>query len=97
MIYQSNIYEYLETLSDEKLLICKDDKEAIQIRDVSLLLGFDTYVLPDLRVNVGEDLRAYAEDLQELFAQLFGYYRSKKKKLLTKSEHATKIFLNFFL
>jgi len=82
MIYQSNIYEYLETLSDEKLLICKDDKEAIQIRDVSLLLGFDTYVLPELRVNVGEDLRAYAEDLQEFFAQLFGYYRSKKKKLL---------------
>jgi len=82
MIYQSNIYEYLENLKEEKLLICKDDKEAVQIRDVSVLLGFDTYVLPDLRVNVGEDLRAYAEDIQLFFAQLFGYYHSTKRKLL---------------
>jgi len=82
MIYQSNIYEYLENLKEEKLFICKDDKEAVQIRDVSVLLGFDTYVLPDLRVNVGEDLRAYAEDIQAFFAQLFGYYHSTKRKLL---------------
>jgi len=32
-MYQSNIYEYLEGLKEEKLLICKDDKEAVQIRE----------------------------------------------------------------
>ncbi|HFQ61560.1 MAG TPA: DEAD/DEAH box helicase, partial [Epsilonproteobacteria bacterium] len=81
-MYQSNIYEYLETLSEDKLLICNDDKEAIQVRDVAVLLGFDTFVLPDLRVAVGEDLRAYAEDVQLLFLQLSDFYKSTQKKVL---------------
>ena len=81
-MYQSNIYEYLEELKEVKLLICKDDKEAVQIRDVAVLLGFDTFVLPDLRVSVGEDLRAYGEDIQLLFTQLASFYKSTKKKVL---------------
>ncbi|AKF25912.1 transcription-repair coupling factor [Sulfurovum lithotrophicum] len=81
-MYQSNIYEYLENLREEKLLLCKDDKESIQIRDVAQLLGFDTFVLPDIRVNVGEDLRAYTEDLQLFFAQLSAYHASDRKKIL---------------
>ena len=81
-MYQSNSYEYLETLTEAKLLICKDDKEAVQIRDVSVLLGFDTFVLPDLRVSVGEDLRAYDEDLQDFFITLANFYASPKKKIL---------------
>ena len=81
-MYQSNIYEYLETLQEAKLLICKDDKEAVQIRDVSVLLGFDTFVLPDLRVSVGEDLRAYDEDIQAFLIMLSKYDASQKKKVL---------------
>jgi len=81
-MYQSNIYQYLEELKEEKLLICKDDKEAVQIRDVAVLLGFDTFVLPDLRVSVGEDLRAYDEDVQAFFITLANYYESRKKKVL---------------
>jgi len=81
-MYQSNIYQYLEELKTDKLLICKDDKEAIQIRDVANLLTYDTFVLPDIRVSVGEDLRSYGEDLQELFTQLSSYYASKNKKVL---------------
>jgi len=82
IMYQSNSYEYLETLSEAKLLICNDDKEAIQVRDVAVLLGFDTFVLPDLRVSAGEDLRAYAEDVQLLFLQLASFHQSTKKKVL---------------
>ena len=81
-MYQSNIYEYLEALQEEKLLICKDDKEAVQIRDISVLLGFDTFVLPDLRVSVGEDLRTYDEEIHLLFTQLASFYKSTKKKIL---------------
>ena len=81
-MYQSNIYEYLEALQEEKLLICKDDKEAVQIRDIAVLLGFDTFVLPDLRVSVGEDLRAYDEEIHQLFIQLASFYKSIKKKIL---------------
>ena len=81
-MYQSNIYEYLESLSSEKLLICREDKEALQIRDVAVLLGFDTFVLPDFRVSVGEDLRSYQEELQRLFLALAGYHASTQKRLL---------------
>jgi len=77
-MYQSNIYQYLEELDGSKLLICRDDKEAIQTRDVAVLLGYETYVLPDIRVPVGEDMRSYSEDIMELFTQLGRYwaYRS---------------------
>jgi len=81
-MYQSNIYQYLEEFTNEKLLICKDDKEAVQIRDVAVLLGFDTFVLPDLRVSVGEDLRAYDEDVQALLITLAKYDASVEKKVL---------------
>jgi len=81
-MYQSNIYQYLETLKEEKLLICNNDKEAVQVRDVAVLLGYDTFVLPDLRVSVGEDMRAYGEDVQLLFIELANYHASEKKKLL---------------
>ncbi len=81
-MYQSNIYQYLEELKSTKLLICKDDKEAVHIRDVAVLLGFDTFVLPDLRVSVGEDLRAYSEDVQLLFLKLASFHKSTKKKVL---------------
>ncbi|MEA2047445.1 MAG: transcription-repair coupling factor [Campylobacterota bacterium] len=81
-MYQSNSYEYLETLREEKLLLCKDDKEALQLRDVAVLLGYDTFVLPDLRVLVGEDLRTYDEDIQAFLITLAAYYASQKKKVL---------------
>lgn len=81
-MYQSNSYEYLETLEEEKLLLCKDDKEALQLRDVAVLLGYDTFVLPDLRVLVGEDLRTYDEDIQAFLITLAAYYASPKKKVL---------------
>ena len=81
-MYQSNIYEYLENLKDTQLLICKNDKEAIQVKDVAVLLKFDTFVLPDLRVSVGEDLRSYGDDLKEFFTQLSLFWASKSKKIL---------------
>ena len=81
-MYQSNIYQYLETLKQDKLLICNNDKEATQIKDVAVLLGFETFVLPDLRVSEGEDLRSYAEDVYIFLNQLSHYYQSKRKKIL---------------
>jgi transcription-repair coupling factor (superfamily II helicase) len=81
-MYQSNIYEYLENLSEAKLLICKDDKEAAGIHDVSNLLGFEPFVLPDIRVSTGEDLRTYDEEINRLFIALSGYHSSTNKKVL---------------
>ena len=82
MLYQSNIYAYLETLKSNQLLICRDDKEAKEIHDVALLLGYDTFLLPDLRVSVGADLRSYKEEIEQLLIVLFSYHKSSEKKVL---------------
>ncbi len=87
MISQSNIYEYLEAGVEPSLLICADDKEAKQVGDVSRLLGYDTFVLPDIRVSVGEDLRPYSEEIRDFFGALFGFYRSTTKPLLIAPLH----------
>ncbi len=86
-MYQSNIYEYLEDLpskesSQDTLIICKDDKEAKRVFDVAVLLGFDSYVLPDIRVSVGEDLRSYSEEIHMLLSTVYDYHRRDKKKIL---------------
>jgi transcription-repair coupling factor (superfamily II helicase) len=81
-MYQSNIYEYLESLKENKLLICNNDKEAIQIRDVATFLGYETFVLPDIRVSPGDDLRPYGEELKEMFVQLHAYHQASGRKLL---------------
>ncbi|MFT7879593.1 MAG: transcription-repair coupling factor [Sulfurimonas sp.] len=81
-MYQSNIYEYLDNLSEERLLVCKDDKESIRVRDVANLLGFESYLLPDIRVSAGEDLRTYDEEIHTLLITLAAYHRSQNKKVL---------------
>ena len=85
-MYQSNIYEYLETLNDSKflgkLLVCNDDKEAEAIRDVGVLLGFDVFTLPNMRLELGEDLRTYSEDIHTFLLALSGFYASSKRKIL---------------
>jgi len=79
---QSNIYEYLEADRQGKLLICRDDKEAIQIRDIANFLGYAAFVLPDIRLAVGEDLRPYGEELKVFFSQLTAYHSCTAKKIL---------------
>lgn len=85
-MYQSNIYEYLkekgEKGSDPLLLLCKNDKEAESISDIASLLGYHAFVLPDIRVSVGEDLRAYQEEIYQLFATLSDYFHTNDKSLL---------------
>ncbi|NKQ40757.1 MAG: DEAD/DEAH box helicase [Sulfurovum sp.] len=81
-MYQSNIYEYLENLKAAKLLICKDDKEAISIRDIAVFQGYEAFVLPDIRVLPGDDMRSYGDELREMFYQIGCYHGCQNKKLL---------------
>jgi len=90
-MYQSNIYDYLQSNTQKQMLICKDDKEAQQIADVSRLLGINTFVLPDIRVGVGEDLRAYDEEVYALLAALHGYSQSREPKILVAPVRTTLI------
>ncbi len=90
MVYQSNIYEFLENGGEGKeLLICKDDKEAKQVADVVTLLGYDTFILPDIRVSVGEDLRAYSDEVYLFLSTLQKYHESERKKVLVSPVRTT--------
>lgn len=81
-MYQSDIFEYLEKKRDNTLLVCSNDKEAISTRDVALLLGYKTFVLPDIRVSIGDDLRSYREEIREIFCVLKKYHATDEKKIL---------------
>ncbi|MEA3456801.1 MAG: CarD family transcriptional regulator, partial [Campylobacterota bacterium] len=85
-MYQSNIYEYLQdrevSASKPLLILCKDDKEAQSVSDVASLSGYRVFLLPDIRVSVGEDLRAYQDEIYTLFATLSDYYHSDGSRIL---------------
>jgi len=81
---QSNIYEYLQDkkVNEPILILTKSDKDTVSVADVARILDFDVYQLPDIRVYLGEDLRAYQEDIYKLLASLGDYFNSSKKKIL---------------
>jgi transcription-repair coupling factor (superfamily II helicase) len=82
---QNDIYEYLlfgDTSSDNRLLVCKNDKESIKASDTATLLDYNTFVLPDLRLSEGDDLRSFQGEIYELIESLHAYYSCDKKRLL---------------
>ncbi len=82
---QNDIYEYLlnkDSSSNRPLLICKNDKEAIETSYTSSLLNYKSFTLPDLRVSFGDDLRSFQMEFYELIEALYGYFSCRDKKLL---------------
>ncbi|HIP42108.1 MAG TPA: transcription-repair coupling factor [Campylobacterales bacterium] len=83
---QNELYEYLlngDTSSNNKLLlICKNDKEAQKTADTATLLNYQPFILPDLRLSHGDDLRSFQVEMYELIEALHGYFNSKKKRVL---------------
>lgn len=104
---KSQLFNYFKT-SKEKLevLICEDLKEAHELESVSKFFNQETIVFPDFRATLGDDLRSYKEELQELLYKLKVYYRSEKKPLviaplktllfpLPKKEYVDSVTLEF--
>ncbi|SFV50759.1 Transcription-repair coupling factor [hydrothermal vent metagenome] len=81
---QSNIYEYLQNQKDTTslLIITRDDREATEVADVARVASLEPFVLPDIRVSVGEDLRAYQEEIYTLLSTLWRYFHSTQKRVL---------------
>ena len=79
---QSNIFEYLEDLKENKLIICKDNNQAKNISYIAEFLKIPMATLPDIRVFRGEDLRPYREEIQEFFSQLQKFYTTNSNKIL---------------
>ncbi len=84
-MYSSAVYDFLISLSKREnnlVLVCNNDKEALQINHIATLTNIDAFVLPDIRLSAGEDLRPYQEEFGELLVQLGSYYRSNNPKIL---------------
>ncbi|MCR6586748.1 CarD family transcriptional regulator, partial [Campylobacter insulaenigrae] len=78
---QARLYEYLQDIQTE-LIICEDDKEADDLAQVCLYLGFKTYVLPDFRAQFGSDLRSFSKELFEICKVLNAYHKEAQSKIL---------------
>ncbi len=76
---QARIYEFLKNSYCE-LLISENEKEALLAKDVASFLGYESFLLPDLRANEGSDLRVYKEELFSLLSVLNAFYQSSSKK-----------------
>ena len=83
---QSDVYEYLlnrdTQLNGKDLFVCKNDKEAQKTADTATLLNYKSFILPDLRLSEGDDLRSFQLEFYELIEALHGYFSAKEKKLL---------------
>ncbi|NPA74040.1 MAG: DEAD/DEAH box helicase [Epsilonproteobacteria bacterium] len=88
---QAKIYEFLKeaTLSDKTLLVTKNDKESFDVRNVCEYFGYKVYTLPDIRINFGEDLRAYKHEFDELISSMSGYFFDNSKKKIVVSPFST--------
>jgi len=82
-MYSSAVYDFLVSLRENNLvLVCNNDKEALQINHIATLANIDAFVLPSILLSHGEDLRPYQEEFGELLVQLGSYYRSNNPKIL---------------
>ncbi len=76
MTTQAPLFQYLEAKNSLDLLICEDDKSAAVLADVVRYFKKDVVVFPDFRAAYGDDLRAYQEELHQLFVALSRYYEN---------------------
>jgi len=79
-LLQAACYEFLQTKTDLQLLGVKGEKEAFLASEVALLLGKKSYVLPDLRANLGDDLLSFHEEMVELLRTLHAFYQDQSTK-----------------
>ncbi len=79
---QASFYEYLQSTEVCELILCKDDKQADLLMQVSSFKGLKTFVLPDFKAQFGDDLRAFSKELFSICKVLNAYHKEEGKKIL---------------
>lgn len=74
---QHILFNHLQKNLDLDLLIVSDAKEANELSSVAKYFGKKHILFPDLRASYGEDLRAYKDEILELFSALRSYHKEK--------------------
>jgi len=84
-LLQAAFYEFLQSKNDFQLLGVQGEKEAFLASEVALYCGKKSYVLPDLRANIGDDLLSFHDEMFSLLRTLHAFYQdnSTKKILIT--------------
>ncbi|MBT0878552.1 transcription-repair coupling factor, partial [Campylobacter sp. 2018MI01] len=80
---QANLYEYLiNNKNYAKIIICEDLNEAKSLSNVALYLGINSFILPDFRAEINDDLRSFSMELFDISKVLSDYYDYQDKKIL---------------
>ena len=85
---QDRVFEYLQE-NKKDILLTRDDNHTKTVAEVCKYLGFKTYKFPDFRANFGDDLRAYQDEIYELFNTLREFYNDKSLKKIIISPFRT--------
>ncbi len=88
----NNIYDFFKDKQDTQLLIVSDDKEVDTAYNVLKFLGYEPFVLSDLRANYGDDLLSFSEELSEITRNLENFYNYKKQNKIIISPVRTVSF-----
>jgi len=78
---QARLFEFLQSGASCELLLCEDDKEALNLAEVAKFMGFTPFVLPDFRAELNEDLKPYSKELFKLCAVLSAYHNEAQEAL----------------
>ena len=80
----NKIFNYIKNNNSTQLLIVADEKQALVARDCASYLGYQPFVLSDLRANFGDDLLSFSHEIKELTSTLEAYHNHSNKKSGTK-------------
>ena len=78
----NKIFNFLKQNNNTQLLVVSDEKEALLARDCASYLGYEPFVLSDLRANFGDDLLSFSTELKELTSTLEKFHDYKKQNKL---------------
>lgn len=78
---QAKLYEYL-LKNSPKIVVCEDLNEAKSLASVAEFLNKKSFIMPDFRADVGDDLRSFTMELFDISKVLSDYYDYEDEKIL---------------
>ncbi len=74
---QIKLYSYLKNIAIPNVLIVENYKTGIEAERVFKYLQKNVYLLADFRAEIGDDLRSYRDELQQIGISLDGWFKNR--------------------
>ena len=88
-MYQANLFEVIENKNIEDIIVVSNDKEAKEAKVVFDYLDKKAFVLPDIRLIIGDDTRSYWLEIAKAFEALRGFYATPNSYLIAPYQSLT--------